>query len=62
MRFTFKMGNLRQGLIGGMSVGHSLGIIFDQIVHILRVHRQSRLTPGGLIHAGQRLADVLEPW
>ncbi|MBU0719248.1 MAG: IS66 family transposase, partial [Planctomycetes bacterium] len=41
---------------------YGLGITLDQIVRILGVHLQTTLTPGGLIQAWHRLADVLEPW
>lgn len=41
---------------------YGLGITLDQIVRILGVHLQTTLTPGGLIQAWHRMAEVLEPW
>lgn len=41
---------------------YGLGLTLDQIVELLGYHLQTRLTPGGLIAAWQRLADVLAPW
>jgi transposase len=41
---------------------YGLGITIDQIVDILGYHLQTKLTPGGLIDAWCRLAEVLEGW
>jgi transposase len=41
---------------------YGLGITIDLIVDILGYHLQTELTPGGLIHAWQRLAEVLAGW
>lgn len=41
---------------------YGLGITIDLIVDILGYHFQTKLTPGGLIHAWQRLAEVLVGW
>lgn len=41
---------------------YGLGITLDQIVEILGHHLQTKLTPGGLIDAWRRLAEVLEAW
>lgn len=41
---------------------YGLGITIDQIVDILGYHLQTRLTPGGLIDAWRRLAEVLQAW
>lgn len=41
---------------------YGLGITIDQIIQILGYHLQTTLTPGGLIQAWHRLADVLLPW
>lgn len=41
---------------------YGLGITLDQITDILGYHLQTRLTPGGLIDAWRRLADVLNDW
>ena len=41
---------------------YGLGITIDQIVDILGYHLQTRLTPGGLIDAWRRLAEVLSAW
>jgi transposase len=41
---------------------YGLGITIDQIVDILGYHLQTKLTPGGLIDAWRRLAEVLEHW
>jgi len=40
---------------------YGLGITIDPIVNILGYHLQTRLTPGILIDAWQRLAQTLEP-
>ena len=50
-------------LIGLTSWFHyGLGITIDQIVDILGYHLQTKLTPGGLIGAWQRLSAVLVEW
>jgi len=41
---------------------YGLGITIDQIVDILNFHLQTKLTPGGLINAWQRLSEVLLVW
>jgi transposase len=41
---------------------YGLGITIDQIVDILGYHLQTTLTPGGLIDAWRRLAEVLNAW
>ncbi len=41
---------------------YGLGITIDQIVDILGFHLQTKLTPGGLIDAWQRLAEILLVW
>jgi transposase len=41
---------------------YGLGVTIDQIIEILSHHLQTRLTPGGLIHAWQRLAEILSEW
>jgi len=41
---------------------YGLGITIDLIVDILGYHLQTELTPGGLIHAWQRLAEILVGW
>jgi len=41
---------------------YGLGMTIDQIVDILGYHLQTKLTPGGLIDAWHRLAEVLEAW
>jgi transposase len=41
---------------------YGLGITIDQIVDILGYHLQTKLTPGGLIDAWRRLAEVLQAW
>jgi len=38
------------------------GITLDQVVDILGYHLQTTLTPGGLIDARRRLAEVLNGW
>ena len=38
------------------------GITIAQIVDLLGYHLQTKLTPGGLIDAWQRLSDVLKAW
>lgn len=41
---------------------YGLGVTIAQIVSILGYHFQTKLTPGGLINAWQRLAEVLTAW
>jgi hypothetical protein len=41
---------------------YGLGITIDQVVDILGYHLQTKLTPGGLIDAWCRLAEVLNAW
>jgi transposase len=41
---------------------YGLGITIAQIVDILGFHLQTQLTPGGLIDAWHRLAEVLRAW
>lgn len=41
---------------------YGLGLTIDQVVDILGYHLQTELTPGGLIDAWRRLAEVLEAW
>jgi len=41
---------------------YGLGVTIDHVVDILGYHLQTRLTPGGLIDAWRRLAEVLEAW
>ena len=41
---------------------YGLGLTIDQIVDILGYHLQTKLTPGGLIDAWRRLAEVLNAW
>ena len=41
---------------------YGLGLTIAQIVDILGYHLQTKLTPGGLIDAWRRLAEVLEGW
>lgn len=41
---------------------YGLGITIDHIVELLAGHLQTRLTPGGLVDAWRRLAEVLEGW
>ena len=41
---------------------YGLGLTIDQVVDILNYHLQTKLTPGGLIDAWRRLAEVLEFW
>jgi len=41
---------------------YGLGLTIDQVVDILNVHLQTKLTPGGLIDAWHRLAEVLAAW
>ena len=57
----------------GATLGHSvvalsswfhygLGITIAQVIDILSHHLQTKITPGGLVHAWQRLATVLTEW
>ena len=41
---------------------YGLGVTIDQIVEILSYHLQTKLTPGGLVDAWQRLAVILPEW
>ena len=41
---------------------YGLGVTIDQIVDILSFHLHTQLTPGGLINAWQRLAEILTNW
>jgi len=41
---------------------YGLGVTIDQIIDILSYHLQTDLTPGGLINAWQRLAEILLAW
>ncbi len=41
---------------------YGLGVTIDQIVDILQFHLHTRLTPGGLVAAWQRIAEILLPW
>ena len=41
---------------------YGLGLTLDQIVDILGYHLQTKLTPGGLVDAWRRLAEVLNAW
>jgi transposase len=41
---------------------YGLGVTMDQIVDVLGYHLQTKLTPGGLIDAWRRLAEVLSAW
>ena len=41
---------------------YGLGVTIDQIVDILGYHLQTKLTPGGLIDAWQRFAEILLAW
>ncbi len=41
---------------------YGLGLTIDQVVDILGYQMQTKLTPGGLIDAWRRLAEVLEAW
>ena len=41
---------------------YGLGVTIDQIIDILSYHLQTELTPGGLINAWQRLAEILVAW
>jgi hypothetical protein len=41
---------------------YGLGVTIAQIVSILGYHFQTKLTPGGLVNAWKRLAEVLTAW
>ncbi len=41
---------------------YGLGLTIDQVVDILGYHLQTKLTPGGLVDAWRRLAEVLNAW
>ncbi len=41
---------------------YGLGLTIDQVVDILGYHLQTKLTPGGLVDAWRRLAEVLDDW
>ncbi len=41
---------------------YGLGLTIDQVVDILGYHLQTKLTPGGLVDAWRRLAEVLKVW
>jgi hypothetical protein len=41
---------------------YGLGVTIDQIVALLEYHLQTTLTPGGLVQAWQRLAEILTAW
>ncbi|MFQ5591986.1 MAG: IS66 family transposase, partial [Phycisphaerae bacterium] len=41
---------------------YGLGVTIDQIIDILSYHLQTKLTPGGLINAWQRLSEILVTW
>ena len=41
---------------------YGLGLTLDQVIDILGYHLQTELTPGGLIDAWRRQAEVLEGW
>jgi transposase len=41
---------------------YGLGVTIDQIIDILSYHLQTKLTPGGLINAWRRLAEILLEW
>ena len=41
---------------------YGLGVTIDQIIDILSYHLQTKLTPGGLVDAWQRLAEILVEW
>lgn len=51
------------GLVSLTSWFHyGLGVTIDQIVQIQNYHLQMKLTPGGLVQAWHRLAEVLANW
>jgi hypothetical protein len=51
------------GLVSLTSWFHyGLGVTIDQIVQIQNYHLQTKLTPGGLVQAWHRLAEVLAGW
>ena len=41
---------------------YGLGLTINQVVDILGYQMQTKLTPGGLVHAWRRLAEVLRAW
>ena len=41
---------------------YGLGVTIDQIIDLLSYHLQTELTPGGLIDAWRRLAEILVQW
>ena len=41
---------------------YGLGVTIDQIIDILSFHLRTKLTPGGLLNAWQRLAEILLAW
>ncbi|MCH7632666.1 MAG: transposase, partial [Planctomycetes bacterium] len=41
---------------------YGLGLTIDQVVDILGYQMQTKLTPGGLVDAWRRLAEVLRAW
>ena len=41
---------------------YGLGVTIDQIIDILSYHLQTELTPGGLIDAWRRLAEIVLAW
>ena len=41
---------------------YGLGLTIDQIVDILGYHLQTKLSPGGLVDAWRRLAEILNAW
>ncbi len=41
---------------------YGLGLTIDQVVDILNFQMQTELTPGGLVDAWRRLAEVLKAW
>lgn len=41
---------------------YGLGITIEQVIQLLSHHLQTKLTAGGLVHAWQRLAEVLVDW
>ncbi len=41
---------------------YGLGVTIDQIIDILSYHLQTKLTPGGLIDAWRRLAEIVLAW
>jgi len=41
---------------------YGLGVTIDQIVDLLGYHLHTRLSPGGLVQAWQRVAELLSDW